>query len=325
MAAGDELLIVDSIEAHLSGMRKLFEDAGYVVTATPHIADARQLLERKFFPVVLVDLDVDRPGAGLDLVRFTRERSRQTAVVLLSGRRSYEGAVDALRLGVVDVVLKQPDQVDYLKQAVDIAAERFRATEGAGDSLLRDAHSVLDESFQVMLAMARDIYADISVAAVANFNPRVLIVDGDAEFLQKLAGLVQDKGWQIAAEMSGGAALDKAGEYNFDVVAARDELMDLKGSMVVKSIQASRAETVGLVYSSPGGEGRIERYQQGRSADVERPFQGAEHLVRKLEQIVTELSTTQRDRRVIQAFRQDHEDFFRKYAALKIRLGKLVD
>ncbi|MFW6052046.1 MAG: response regulator [Myxococcota bacterium] len=323
MAAGDELLIVDSIDAHLQGMRKLFDDAGYVVTATPRLADARQLLEQKFFPVALVDLDVEQPGAGLDLVRFIHDRSRQTSVLLLTGRRSYEGAVEALRLGVGDVVLKQPDAVEHLKRAVEVACDRFRAAEG--DDLLREVQAILDESFQVMLALAREVYQDVSVGAGAAFTPRILVVDGDGDFLQKLAPLLQKEGWQVAAEMAGGAALDKAGEHTFDVVAARDELMDLKGSMVVKSIQAQRAEAVGLVYSAPGGEGRLERHQEGRALEVERPFQGPEHLVRKLREVVAELGATQRDRRIIQAFRRDHEDFLRRYAALKMRVGRLVD
>ena len=98
MAKGDELLIVDSIAAHREGMRKLFEGEGYVVSSIGSVAEARELIERKFFPVVLVDLDVDRPGAGLDLVRFIGERSSSTAVILLSGRRSFESAVQAFRL-----------------------------------------------------------------------------------------------------------------------------------------------------------------------------------------------------------------------------------
>jgi DNA-binding NtrC family response regulator len=324
MAAGDEILIVDSIEAHLQGMRKLFDDAGYVVTATGYLADARKLVENKFFPVALVDLDVERPGSGLDIVRFIRDRSRQTSVVLLTGRRSYEGAVEALRLGVTDVVLKQPDQVDHLKHAVSLGCDRYRASGDGDEGMLREMQAVLDESFRIMLAMARDVYADISVATEASFRPRILIVDGDGDFLQKLAQLIQGKDWHIAAEMSGGAALDKASEHTFDLVASRDELMDLTGAMVVKSVQATRAETIGLVYSAPGGEGRIERIQEGRSSDAERPFQGPEHLVRKLDQLVVELGTTQRDRRVIQAFRRDHEDYMRKYAALKMRLDRLV-
>lgn len=322
MAQGDELLIVDANPGHQQGMRKLFEDAGYVCTATGNIAEARELLEQKFFPAALVDLDVERAGAGLDLLRAARERSPATAVVVLTGRRSCEAAIAAFRLGAADVVFKQPDQVEHLKNAVGAACDRNRATKG-DDAIFEQIQHVLDESFRVMLALARKVYRDVSTGS-GQAKPRVLVVEGDQDFLQRLARLLADKDWEIAAEMAGGAALDKASEHVFDVVAARDELMDLPGGMVVKTMQASRAEMVGLVYSKPGSEGRIERYVEGRAEDVDRPFEGPEHLVRKLEEVVERLGATQRDRRTIQAFRSDHEDFFRRFAELKLRIDRMV-
>ena len=322
MAHGDELLIVEANPGHREGMRKLFEDAGYVCTAVDTVAASRDVVTRKFFPAALVDLDVERPGAGLDLVRIISERSRNTAVVLLTGRRSFEAAVEAARMGVIDVIVKRPDQVDHLRRAVDLACERYRATEGG--ALLRDVQSVLDDAFGVMLQMARQRY-DISVGSGATFKPRILVVDSDPDFLKELGGLVGKRSWEIAAEMSGGAALDKATGMRFDVIACRDELPDLRGSMVVKSLQGTHAESVGLVYSSPGAEGRIERYQGGRAEDVERPFRGASHLIKRIELAVEQLGATQRDRRVIQAFRAEHADFFRRFAELKMRIGRLVE
>jgi hypothetical protein len=99
--------------------------------------------------------------------------------------------------------------------------------------------------------------------------------------------------------------------------------MDLKGSMVIKSVQATRAETVGLVFSNDR-DGRLERYDQGRSTDVQRPYRGEAHLVERLEGVTAELSHTQRDRRVIQAFRSDHEEFFRRYGELKMRVSRML-
>jgi DNA-binding NtrC family response regulator len=322
MAAGDELLIADGHASHRQGMRKLFEDAGYVCTATDTLVKARELVEEKFFPAALVDLDLERPAGGIDLLRFIRERSRATSCVVLSTRRSFEGAVEALRHGATDVVLKESGQVQYLRAAVDGACDRYRAE--AGDrSLLSEVATVLDDTFRVLLKLAHHVYHDISVGAVEGFRPRVLIVDSDQDAIQRLAGLIAEKDWDIAAEMNGGGALDKAGSQPFDVVAARDELMDLKGSMVIKSVQATRAETVGLVFSNDR-DGRLERYDQGRSTDVQRPYRGEAHLVERLEEVTAELSHTQRDRRVIQAFRSDHEEFFRRYGELKMRVSRML-
>jgi DNA-binding NtrC family response regulator len=294
-----------------------------VCTSVGSITEARDNATSKFFPAALVDIDIEQPGAGLDLVRFIQERSPKTSVILLTSRRSFEAAVDALRLGVMDVLVKRPDTIEQLKAQVGLACDRFRATDGS-TPILKDVSAVLDEAFHILLVMARTEYHDISVAAEAKFRPRVLVVESDSDTIQELAGLVQGKVWEIGAEMSGGAALDKTSNQAFDVVAVRDELMDFKGTMVLKSIQANRPETVGLLYTAPGPEGRVERYTEGRSVDIERPFRGAQHLVERISSAVQEVGTTQRDRRIIQAFRGDHPEFFRKYAELKLRIDKLL-
>src|SRR5690349_3993229 len=66
--AGEELLIADSVDR--DGLRKLFEDAGFVCTAPPDIERAKELVRRKFFPVALIDFDFGGTGTGLDLARF---------------------------------------------------------------------------------------------------------------------------------------------------------------------------------------------------------------------------------------------------------------
>src|SRR5687768_988436 len=129
MPRGSEVLIVDSSERDREGMRKFFDGRGFVCTAVGDGASARRFATQKFFPVALVDLDVDQPDAGIDLVRFLRERSRQTSIVLLTGRSSFEGAVEAFRAGAIDVVRKSPDHVEHLGEVVGVAAERYQHAE----------------------------------------------------------------------------------------------------------------------------------------------------------------------------------------------------
>jgi DNA-binding NtrC family response regulator len=293
-----------------------------VCTTTGSGTEARDLVAKKFFPVALVDLDVGRPAAGLDVLRTIRERSRPTALVMLTGRRSFEAAVEALRIGVDDVVVKHPDEVPRLRDVVAAATDRAHAESAEGGGILEDTVSVLDEAFRIMLDMGRKQYADVSIRAPQAFRPHILVVDGDQGFLRELAPLLPSASFEISAEMSGGGALEQAGTHRFDIVVARAELMDLQGSMVVKTIQAEHPDTLGLVYTSEG-DGHVGVFREGHMDHGERPFGGAKHLVKKLEAIVEELSVTERDRRIIQAFRADHEDFFRRYAELKMRLGRM--
>jgi DNA-binding response OmpR family regulator len=321
MAAGSELLIVDGVERDREGIRTFFDQRGFVCTAVGDGDAARRFITQKFFPAALIDLDVGGQGAGVDLVRFVRQHSRQTAVVLLTSRPSYEGAVEALRAGVLDVVLKTPDQVEHLGQVVALAADRYRSEQS--DELYREVRGVLDDAVKVMLSMARKVYAHLSMAS-APLKPRVMIVDAEGDFLKEVDSLVQDREWEISAEMSGGAGLDRAMSNKLDIIAARNELPDLPGSMVLRSLQAQHGEVLGLLYSAADGSGRIERMEQGRTEATERPFRGAAHLVEHIQAIADELGTRAQERRFIQAFRGDHEDYLRRYAELKLKIDRLI-
>jgi DNA-binding NtrC family response regulator len=325
VASGDELLIVDAVERDREGMRQLFDAEGYVCTVVGSGEDAAELVTRKFFPAALIDLDVGAQGRGVEVARAIRERSPQTAVVILTARRSFESAVEALRAGCLDVVVKRPEEVPHLKRMVGIAVDRYRASDTSG-AMLQEVRAVVDEALEIMIGLARRVYVDpgtTSGEAVRPATPKVLVIDADSAFLKEIAQRIVDKDWEIAAEMTGGSALDKAGEHKFDIVACRDELPDLPGSMVLKSIQAQRPETVGLLYTQPGGAGRIERWEHERSVDVERPFRDAGHLVQRMTGLVSQLGAVERDRRVIQKFRTDHAEFLRRWAETKARLDKL--
>ncbi|MDQ3037461.1 MAG: response regulator [Myxococcota bacterium] len=321
--AGEELLIVDSNDRDREGLRRFFDQKGFVCTAARSSAEAHTYVTQKFFPAALIDLDVDTPSGGLELIRFVRDRSRQTGVVLMNGRRSYEGAIAALRLGVQDVIEKTPDQVEHMRQTVELAAARYKARDEGGE-FHREIRAVLNESFKVILELARRVYADLSMAAPP-MRPKVLFVDGDGEFLNGLAPLVKSESWEVLGDTSGGAALDRGSRERIDIIVARDELPDLRGSMVIKTLQAERSELLGLLYHSPGPEGRIDRIERGQVDGVIRPFEKPEHLLAAVRSLTGELATKAQERRLIQTFRAEHTDYLRRYAKVKSQIDNLIE
>lgn len=321
--AGEELLIVDSVDRDREGLRRYFDQKGYVCTGARSAAEAREYVTQKFFPAALIDLDVDAQNGGLELVRFVRERSRETALILLTSRRAFDGAVAAMRLGVQDVIVKAPDQVEYMRGAVEAAVSRYKARDQGGE-LHRDFRAALNESFKVILDLARRVYADLSMAAPP-IRPKILFVDGDGEFLNALAPLVQKENWEILADMSGGAALDRGSRERIDIIVARNELPDLRGSMVIKTLQAERSELLGLLYYPPGPEGHIDRLERGQVDGVIRPFEKPEQLVDAVKKLTGELATKAQERRIIQAFRAEHTDYLRRFAKVKAQIDNLIE
>ncbi len=320
MVIAAEILVLDALERDREGLKALFEKEGYVCTVVADPAQARELIIGKFFPIAVIDLDFGGVGAGIDLCHFVREHSPATALVMLTARRSFEAAVSAIRLGVVDVIMKTPGEIPRLRSMIIKELDKQGSVTGHSD-LLRTAQVVLEEAVKIMLEMGRSLYH--SADSSSRRRPRVLLIDSDPELIEQVRTLIDPATCDFHAEVSGGAGLDKALATAFDIVAVSEQLEDLPGTTVLKSLQNYHAETLGLLYSKHETTGHLDRYQAGHPAHVERPFGGARHLADRMKGIVQELEQLQQERGYIRAFRRHHEGFLRRYADLKIRIDNL--
>ena len=68
----------------------------------------------------------------------------------------------------------------------------------------------------------------------------------------------------------------------------------------------------------------IQRYEAGKGSATDQPFEGAEHLVRRLDHLVGELSAMREERRLMSAFRAQHGPFLKRFAELKVRIDSMV-
>lgn len=323
MAKGDELLIVDGSERHRAALVKILEEEGYVCSVAATDAEARESVSSKSFPVILVDIDLGGTASGgLDLIRYIREASPASDVIGTLSRRGFEAAVHAFRLGCIDVIVKASDQMNHLKQTIAASCTRYRLGGGSPD-LLVEVRTVLNDAFNTMLSLARKVYDEVSVAAMVNFRPRILFIESDQQMVRQLGALVQNKNWEIEAAINGGDGLDKSAR-RFDLVVVRDELPDLRGTMVISTIQTHEPTVLGMLYNAPGENGAITHYNMGRVGDVHRPFTDPAQLIEQIDQVVATLGFRQREQMVIRAFRNDHEELFVRLAELKLRIDKAI-
>jgi DNA-binding response OmpR family regulator len=325
MVKGEELLIVEPSERDRKALRKLFEADGFVCSAATDLAHARDLIQRKYFPVALIDLDFGGNNEGLALAQFIHERSAPTRIVMLASRRSFEAAVVALRIGVIDIVNKQPEVVEQLRASVRRAVDRAQGGTKQG-SLLREVRAVLDDALKIMLGQQRKLRGggDTSSGAGLDMKPAILIIDEDHAFLQETANLLATQPWEVSVELSGGSGLDRASTFSFQIICVRDELSDLPGQMVVRSAQAQKSATLALLYSQLGS-GHIVRYEGGQASQTDAPFRGPEHLVERMAALVADIASIREERRYLQAFRSEHGQFLKRYADLKARIDSLSE
>jgi two-component system response regulator PilR (NtrC family) len=99
------ILIAEDEEGVRDSLTELLRDEGYDVVATGDGAVAIQALGERDFDLVLSDLRM--PNAdGLALLRHAREVAPQTMVLLMTAHATVDTAVDALRGGAQDYLLK---------------------------------------------------------------------------------------------------------------------------------------------------------------------------------------------------------------------------
>ncbi|MCA9300598.1 MAG: sigma-54-dependent Fis family transcriptional regulator [Phycisphaerales bacterium] len=113
------LLVVDDDPIVASSLRDFFEGDGHECVAVHHPEDALRHLETSDFSVMIADVSL--PGMnGIDLIRRVTSEFPGTASLVLTGYGTVELAVDALRAGAVDFLIK-PVVDDELRLALERA------------------------------------------------------------------------------------------------------------------------------------------------------------------------------------------------------------
>ncbi|MGD2114078.1 MAG: sigma-54 dependent transcriptional regulator [Acidobacteriota bacterium] len=116
-------LAVDDDENFLSALEDLAGQVGFETTSVSSLEEAKDELSKSIPDVVLMDL-VLPDGSGFELLENLDEAAASTEVVLITGHASVDSAVEALRLGVTDFLLK-PIDVERLRHILtDIARSR---------------------------------------------------------------------------------------------------------------------------------------------------------------------------------------------------------
>jgi DNA-binding NtrC family response regulator len=101
----ERVLVVEDERAQREAIAQYLARSGYAVTAVATSEDALERLAGEPFAVLLTDLRL--PGAdGLTLVRRARARDEELGVLLMTAYASIESAIEALRVGAHDYLLK---------------------------------------------------------------------------------------------------------------------------------------------------------------------------------------------------------------------------
>jgi DNA-binding NtrC family response regulator len=115
------ILVVDDEHAIGIAIQRLLTARGHDVETARSVEEALAALDRAPFHLVVTDLGLGA-GSGMDVLRWVREHTPETAVVMITAYGSERTAVEAMKLGAADYVPKPFDN-DELELVVERVLE----------------------------------------------------------------------------------------------------------------------------------------------------------------------------------------------------------
>lgn len=115
------ILIVDDETLTLSNLKKSLEKEGYEIYLADSGERALEIIEKLKPNLILLDLML--PGiSGLEVLKKIKEKGNETIVIMMTAYEILEKAVQAMKLGAYDYILK-PFKISDLKNTIRRALE----------------------------------------------------------------------------------------------------------------------------------------------------------------------------------------------------------
>jgi two-component system response regulator PilR (NtrC family) len=118
------ILVVDDERSMREFLEILLRKHGHEISSAADVPGALARLSEGDVDLVVTDLRLGS-GSGLDVLKAVKERTPSTEVIVVTAFATTENAVQAMKLGAYDYVLK-PFKVDELKLVIEKALERRR-------------------------------------------------------------------------------------------------------------------------------------------------------------------------------------------------------
>jgi DNA-binding response OmpR family regulator len=123
MTTQPRVLVVDDEQNIRLTLQALLSRAGYAVTTAATGEEAVALFEREPFDLMLVDLQM--PGMkGMEVVAKVREAGHDAIIIVLTGHGSLDSAIEGIRFGIFDYLLKTSDPNQILARVAAGLEER---------------------------------------------------------------------------------------------------------------------------------------------------------------------------------------------------------
>ncbi len=142
LTMSEKILIVDDEQMILELTSMVLRSRGFDVSVVDNASDGYELIEREQPALVLLDYMMPQVN-GLDALKEIRARFPETYVIVFTGKGSEEVAVEIMKAGASDYILKPFSNIKLVERIENVL--RLRAIELHNKQLVQEQQRLLDE------------------------------------------------------------------------------------------------------------------------------------------------------------------------------------
>ncbi|GAB4434899.1 MAG: sigma-54 dependent transcriptional regulator [bacterium] len=117
----EEILIVDDEDIISDSLKEYLSGRGYVVETADNLFAAKEIIKKRFFDLILLDLKLP-DGLGIELLTEMSKMDDKPIVIVMTAYGTIENAVTAMKLGAYDFIQK-PFRTKDIELIVKLALE----------------------------------------------------------------------------------------------------------------------------------------------------------------------------------------------------------
>lgn len=169
------ILVVDDEESIREFLEIMLKKEGYEVTLAEDGAQAKDLLGKKTFDMVISDLQMPNMN-GLELLKHVKESSPDTVFMMITAFGTTETAVEAMKIGAYDYITK-PFKIDEVRLNINNAL-RSRNLEVENRSLKKEM--VKEYSFQNVIGNSPVMHQVYDLIKRVSQAPTNILITGES-------------------------------------------------------------------------------------------------------------------------------------------------
>ena len=220
----DKILVVDDSRFIREVLTETLHSNNFEVDTAASGAECLEKIEKEDIDLAIIDYVM--PGMnGLEVLKEIANKKYPTPVIMLTGKGSEEVAVQAMKLGALDYVIKA---IGHMQSLPDI---------------IRDN-----------LYMYRSGLKDQIELGIVSVKERILVIDDSAIVREKMHEMLSSRNYEVDMASSGAECLAKLAEKKYDLLLLDFIMPEMNGLDVLRELNGKKYDLPCIMMTGKGNE-----------------------------------------------------------------------